>query len=173
MVMVADRLISARLRGKSVQEALSAATGAKTVVSGAGSPRMRSSSSPATSTKPKPNMTPRPAASMATKMHESRSSVRLGVGRGNELTLMHELLVTNGYRWLTDDAEFAQDAILGRERHQHPDGTMVRVDLSPYDNGPGRVGAWVMQTADRQIPGFGAQQLEHTILLQHRRSTGQ
>lgn len=181
---MADTLISARLQGVSVREAMGMPA-TKPVVSGAtsgGSGSMR----PRTTTQ-RPLGTagaagarqskPRPMGAATTSMTSGGSGSTpmgesFGMGLFNEVSHMKEILHKSGYALITDDAEYGRDVVAGRERYQNPDGTQVHLDLSPNDNSPGKRGAFVFHMRERAIPGFGARQLSDTIMTHHRRASG-
>lgn len=177
----ADDLISARLRGVPVREAMGLPA-SKPVVSGAsnpGAPKPPSITRPTGATGSAGARPPRPKPSAAsaapkafTRPAASSMGESFGMGLNNELTEIKTLLHHNGYGLITDDSQYGRDVVAGRERYSNPDGTQVHLDLSPNDNSPGKRGAWVFHMRERSFPGFGARQLADTIAIHHRRMAG-
>jgi len=200
----ADQIISACLRGVSVDEAITAA-GGTSVVSGGGGTRMQSgamgggkSSMPKTKPYASPSATGatmgagarKPASTFKTptsKPYKAPGSGSGGFGGGaggmsesfmhgsglqNDVAEVHHVLLRNGY-FRVEDAQSMADETAGRERFENRiDSSRVVVDLSIYDNSPGKVGAWTFTTEGRPaVPGFGCKQLEQTLLLHQARKS--
>jgi hypothetical protein len=71
------------------------------------------------------------------------------------------LLAVHGYRQVVEGNQVSRDQLEGRERYKHEDGTMVYLDMNPFNN-EGR-GRWTFHHAAGVHEGYSHKHLAHVL----------